>query len=82
MYDKVDKLMLEVHQQKSYYHPKEHDNVMVEMYLEYQHVNINKNHIQWDVLLQHQLLYPVEYCHFFHTKIKQKKIDIENFLFI
>jgi len=68
MYDKVDKLMLEVHQQKNYYHPKGHDNAMVEMYLEYQHVNINKNHIQLDVLLQHQLLYQVEYYHFFHTK--------------
>jgi len=72
MYDKVDKLMLEVHQQKNYYHPKGHDNVMVEMYLEYQHVNINKNHIQLDVLLQHQLLYPVEYYRFFHTRKKNR----------
>jgi hypothetical protein len=55
MYDKVDKLMLEVHQQKNYYHPKEHDNVMDEMYLEYQRVNISRNHILLDVLLQHQL---------------------------
>lgn len=55
MYDKVDMLMLEVRQMKSYYHPKEHDNVMVEMYLEYQHVNINKNRIQLDVLSLHRL---------------------------
>ncbi len=68
MYDKVDKLMLEVHQQKNYYHPKAHDNVRDEMYLEYQHVNINKNQIPLDVLLQHQRLYPVEYYRFFRTK--------------
>jgi hypothetical protein len=54
MYDKVDKLMLEVHQHQNDYHPKEHDNVMDEMYLEYQRVNINKSHIPLDVLSQHQ----------------------------
>lgn len=70
MYDIVDKLMLVIHQQQNYYHPKEHDNVMDVMYLEYQHVNINKNHILLDVLWRHQQLYPVEYSHFFHTKIK------------
>ena len=46
MYDKVDMLMLEVHPKRNYYHPIEHDNGTVEMYLEYQHVNISKNHIQ------------------------------------
>jgi len=37
MYDIIDMLMLEVHQQKNDYHPIKHDNVMVEMYLVYQH---------------------------------------------
>jgi hypothetical protein len=68
MYDIIDMLMLEVHQQKNDYHPIKHDNVMVEMYLEYQHVNINKNHIPLDELLQHQQLYQVECYHFYHTK--------------
>ncbi len=68
MYDIIDMLMLEVHQQKNDYHPIKHDNVMDVMYLEYQHVNINKNHIPLDELLQHQQLYQVEYYHFYHTK--------------
>jgi len=71
-YDKVDKLMLEVHPKKNYYHPKEHDNVMVVMYLEYQHVNKDKNRIPLDVLWLHQRLYPVEYYHFFHTRTKKQ----------
>jgi hypothetical protein len=77
MYDKVDKLKLEVHQQKNYYHPKEHDNVMVEMYLEYQHVNIDKNHIQLDVLLPHQPLCLVVYFHFFHTRKKSTFVYLD-----
>ncbi len=68
MYDIIDMLMLAIRQQKNDYHPIKHDNEMVEMYLEYQHVNINKNRIQLDVLLQHQQLYQVEYYHFCHTK--------------
>lgn len=68
MYDTIDKLMLEVHQQKNGYHPIEHDNVMDEMYPEYQHGNINKNHIPLDELLPHQQLYPEEYYHFYHTR--------------
>ncbi len=73
MYDIIDRLMLEVHQQKNDYHPIKHDNVMVEMYLVYQHVNINKNRIQLDELLQHQQLYQVEYYHFYHTRLKTDK---------
>lgn len=46
---------------------------MVEMYLGYQRVNIDKNHIRWDGLLRHRLLYPEEYFHFYHTKIKQNR---------
>jgi hypothetical protein len=68
MYDIIDMLMLAIRPQKNDYHPIKHDNGMVEMYLEYQHVNINKNQIQLDVLLQHQQLYQVEYYHFCHTK--------------
>ena len=69
MYDIIDRLMLAVHQQKNDYHPIRHDNVMDEMYLEYPHVNINKNHIRLDELLLHQLLFQVEYFHFYHTRI-------------
>lgn len=50
MYDIIDMLKLVIHQLKSDYHPIKHDNVMVEMCLEYQHVNISKSHIQLDVL--------------------------------
>ena len=70
-YDIIDMLMLEVHQQKNDYHPIKHDNVTVEMCLVYRHVNINKNHIQLDELLQHQQLCPAVYYRFYHTKLKR-----------
>ena len=68
-YDIIDRLMLAVHRQKNDYHPIKHDNVMDEMYLEYPHVNINRNHIRLDELLLHRLLFPEEYFHFYRTRI-------------
>jgi hypothetical protein len=47
-YDIIDKLELVIHRQKNDYHPKAHDNVTVEMFLECPHVNRDKSHTRSD----------------------------------
>lgn len=67
-YDKVDRSTPAVHRQRNGYHPREHDNAMAEMFLEYPHENRDRSRIQSDEWWLRPLLYPEGCFHSFHTK--------------